>query len=659
MKDNEIWLTAEEVASLLGISVRAVRKNADAGKYGEVRFDEQKRRGGKNGQVRLIPLSGLPEQAKIIYTREHNMVMPTDDGWDREPQWKRERAEERIRILTAWERYISANNSRKVNEVTEEFIRQWSLLHDTEPFSMATLYRWRKDFRAGGRTALLPNWGDGKQQRREVDKDALKFFVSIYGTVQKRSLADCYRDLALVAVENGWRIPSLRTMGRIIQNDFPEAFWIKLREGEDAYQKTQLPFIHRDPDSIRAGEVWVGDCHTLDLFCKGPTGQPVRPILSGWLDFRSRTMVGWFIGYSGNTDSVMAAFAHAGMSPSVGLPWFIYVDNGREYDNKQFAYGGHRRKTKDKQKYDEARILSLVNQLQIDATFAIPRNARAKVIERAFGEVARRFSKLFPTYCGSDNKERPEGLEQVLKNQDNLPDLSEVRELFTQWVMSDYNQTPSQGVGRKGESPVQTFNRTRGTIRLAPESVLRLCCMRHSQPITVKNAGISVNGRWYQNPDLITMNDQRVYIRYRIEEPSKVFVFSLKDEYICDAALDIPLPSLNADSESLRAKKRTAKAADSRIRAMEKDFQYDGPQYTVQDILNLKQQRAKQIEKPNVIEPVRISPELLRSAIEIDKRIAVGAEDRVVRERVDTSIDEGFKLLAKARQKMNGGNNNG
>ena len=229
---NEHWLTAEEVADLLNITIRVVHKNANAGKYGQVKYEENGR-GGKKGKTRLIPLSGLPTAAQVAYLRDRHQAIPgelEDDGWDMEPQWKRDIAAERIQILNAWERYLTVHPDGKRTELTKEFIYNWTGINsENKNFSVQTLYLWRQKYRDGGRTALIPGWGEAKREEK-IDPKAWSYFDEIYGTLQKRTISDCYRELQTVSALRGWKIPSLRTIQRKV-NQYPVAYWTLRREG--------------------------------------------------------------------------------------------------------------------------------------------------------------------------------------------------------------------------------------------------------------------------------------------------------------------------------------------------------------------------------------------------------------------------------------------
>lgn len=632
----EHWLTVKEVAALLGITERSVRRNATAGKYGEVVYEETSSGGGEGGRAMRINLLGLPTEIQVAYLRGYGqnvqeVVVDDADEWDSAPAWKRELAAERLEILAAWERYITSNPGRKKTEVTKEFIKTWTVINDKNKFSASTLYRWQKAYKEEGRCGLLPGWGKKSKvstTSRDVHPEVLGLFMKMYGTKARRSVADCYQDLVIIAGEQGLPVPSLRTFQRIVDEDIPEATLIYLREGEEAWRNKCAPYILRDPDSIRAGQVWVGDHYRLDLFCQGPNGKPVRPWLTSWIDFRSWKLLGWRIGFSANTDSIMASFAEPAMDRNIGLPCDIYIDNGQDFSSYEFAGRGRRRQAPER--VNEKQVRSLIDQLGIAPHFAIPANARAKTIERFHRIVSEKFCKRFDTYCGSDNKERPEGLDELLKDSGNVPTLEEVRELFDGWAVHIYNKLPSQGEGRKGESPDETFQRTRGPIRLAPESALRLCFMRHTQPLTVQRNGVRLFGQWYYTPELVSYLGERVYVRYRDADMTKVYVFSLDDEYLLEATLVSKAAALGASKEDIREalrKEKEAKRITERFAEIQAETELE-PDTLAQVIMKkaADPNRPPDPKAPNVIEPVRIPEGLAAAAKQIELAQAAGSE---------------------------------
>lgn len=628
---TEHWLTADETAAYLNITSKGVRKNANSGKYGQVRFEENSGRGGKDGRIMMIPLSGLPEFVRKAYLYDHGFSLTTpseEDSWDKEPEWKREKATQCLMALNAWEQYLAINQGSKV-DLSTEFVRNWNIANPDNSISVQSLYRWRKDYRAGGRMALIPGWGESKRDR-QIDPEAFQYFMKLYGTKNQRKIADCYFDLVEVSDEKGWRIPSLRTLQRIVQEDVPVATLVLLREGEEAFRNKCQPYILRDPETVKANQVWVGDHYRMDMFVKGPNGKPVRPWVTGWVDFRSRKFLGWIISYGGNTDTIMASFAKPAMDKTIGLPGDIYIDNGQDYSSHEFAGRGHRHQAK---KVDEERIMPMVQQFGIVPHFAIPKNARAKIIERQFRVASEKFCKRYPTYCGSDNKERPEGLTEFMKDHpDQVPTLEQIQTEFSEWITYIYNKLPSEGKGRQGECPDQTFERTRGPIRLATESQMRLCFMRHSKPLTVHGNGVQFFGNWYFDPCLVIFQGKKINIRYREDDMTKVFAFSLKDEFIGEVKMKKALPVLGASKEDIRAANQEAK----QVKRIAKEYAAMSAEVAAEPdhlarIIARKKRNASKPEAPKIVQPVRVAPSLAAAAKEMELAEAVGAGGRVNR----------------------------
>ncbi|MDR3561877.1 MAG: DNA-binding domain-containing protein [Negativicutes bacterium] len=627
-------LTVEEVAELQGIAIRTVQWQAQSGKYGNVHYTESLQRGGKSGQALLIPLSGLPAKAQVEYLRQRGVLpeFPTtdSDGFEDAPAWKREIAAKRLSLVKAIEHYVAQHPGQLKTELVKQFIQQWNASNPDEQVSSQTVYRWQKLYRECGRCGLLPDWGD-RTEKQSIDAAALDFFKKMYFTQQRRSVRDCYRDLVDVSEEMGWKVPSLRTLERMVCQ-MPEATLTLAREGEEAFRNKCAPYIERDPDSILANQIWVSDHYRFDFFVRGQNGKPVRPWLTAWLDMRSWKLMSWNINFSPSTDTIMASFSAAALDKCIGLPHEIYTDNGRDYCSKEFAGTGHRTKgSADDQRrkeagFDDDRVRTLVDQLGIIPHFAIPKNARAKVIERFFRIVSEQFCRRFPTYCGSDNKERPEELDATLKKMATVPTMEEVRSKLGDWATYVYNKMPTQGKGRKGECPDQTFERTRGPVRMASEAALRLCFMRHSQPVKVQRHGVTLFGNHYYIPDLIAHLGENVYLRYRDEDMTKVLVFSLEDKFLMEAHLKTLLPSVRADKDDIREAQRQAKRAKQITKEYAEISEAAAalPDSLDQVLARKKQKPTNKPEQPKVMEMVRIGKNLSESAEQLRLAEAVG-----------------------------------
>lgn len=574
LKKKEYLLTTKESAELLGISERAVRKNAMKGNYGELRYEKGALGGGSGGKMIMIRLDCLPEKAQSGYMRIHSLVDEPErieaTDYDVTNEDARREANRKYKIIKDYEAFVAVPG--KKTELTRMFLKEWNAGHSDQQLSKSTLYNWQKQFKTNGLAGLLPEYGKRSGQRA-IDAAAWEFFQGQYLQLSKPSIGWCYQTLTLAARANGWTIPAQSTVARMVKEDIPDAVKLLKRFGQKKYYDDAQTFTRRDPESIRAGEVFVGDHHVLDLFINvGSVEKPkwVRPWMTAWLDMRSRKFVSWTVNLSPCTDEIIRAFATAALDPAIGLPRHIYIDNGRDYCSAKFAGRGNRGKklAKEDQKilYEEGEICqTLMERLQVKAHWAIVENARAKVIERAFKEVVEKFSKNFPTYCGRCQKERPDDLEDKLKNPKKYGmNLEEFRNVFGDWIRNTFNKIVSQGRGRQGECPDETYMRTRMPVRTADPSVMRLYFMRSTNPFKVGRNGIVFRHQEYYSPDMVLYKGRKVYIRYRDEEPDKVWLYTTKDEYIGEATRMEAIPAIDADPEVI-AEEQARKARERKV----------------------------------------------------------------------------------------------
>lgn len=558
---GEYLLTVKETAELLAIGERAVRKNAMAGRYGELHYRDGVRCQG--GKMIMIRLAALPEAVQSAYLRQHNIIeepeRPVASAYDRADADARAAANERYRTLKEYEAYIATPGKR--TELTRAFLRDWNAAHPDAQLSQSTLYNWQAKHRADGLSGLLPQYGKRKGERR-IDAPAWEFFQVQYLQQSRPSVGDCYILLARKAKIEGWTIPSRATIARMVKEDIPEAVRTLRRFGDKKYMDDIQTFTRRDPESIRAGEVFVGDHHILDVFINvGTIEKPkwARPWMTAWLDMRSRKFVGWTINLSPCTDEIIAAFANAALDPAIGLPRHIYIDNGRDYCSAKFAGRGHRgnpltEEDKEALIAEGKMARSLMDRLDIKTHWAIVENARAKVIERAFKEVVERFSKAFPLYCGRNQDERPDVLEERMKNPKKYAmNLAEFRVIFDDWIRTVFNKTVSQGAGRAGECPDETYMRTRLPVRTADADVMRLYFMRSTNPFRIGRNGITFRKAEYYHPDMALLKGKRVYVRYRDEDPEHIWLYDTDDRYLGEAERISALPAIAASAEELDA----------------------------------------------------------------------------------------------------------
>lgn len=567
LKQNNVYLTSVELAELMGCSRRWISDLAEI--YGAISISGN---GGSGSTSYRFPLGNLPPEVQQKWREKYASKTRIKTAYELAPEWICERADYRKNILDDWDKWCE----KYPNRTKEQNFPDFAAKYQGKKLSLASLYKWQKAYRQKGMDGLL-----GKvpsRPTRKIHPEAWKRFCDLYLRPQRLSISACYDIVSLEAAENGWYMPTLRTFDTAVQEDIPFAVKSVRRYGAKDCYDNAAPYTRRDPESIAAGQVYVGDHHVLDLMVIH-NGRPVRPWLTAWLDMRSHKFVGWTVALSPCTDTIMASFAKAALDPAIGLPREIYIDNGRDYCSHKFAGRGHRGKPlteSDQEKLiiEGKRTQTLMNRFDIKTHFAIVENARAKVIERAFKDVVERFSKLYPTYCGRNTAERPEDhsdiLKALVKNSQKgrvVLTLDDIREDMDIFIRQIWNKTKSPaGRGRQMESPDETFERTRLPVRRAPEEAMRLLFMKSNNPRKIGRNGITFRGEEYYNPEFVLLRGQSVYFRWQEDDLSRIFVYSTKDEYLGTAHKVEALPAVGADPEVLAAEMQRKAQAMKRIK---------------------------------------------------------------------------------------------
>jgi transposase InsO family protein len=239
------------------------------------------------------------------------------------------------------------------------------------------------------------------------------------------------------------------------------------RHGEEYFRNNIAGHISReapDPD-----EAWIGDHHKFDVAVRiydQDKGKwiPVRPWLTAWLDWGSNYLVGGIIrAEDPNRDPIERALRDAVVKNGYRPPVRLYIDNGKDYKAMGFARLGED---------DTRRVDTVAALLGCKAHFALPYNARAKVVERWFKGICESFSKQWASYIGNTPDNRPENFMALWNNPETLPTLDHFCSIFWQWLATIGHHTAGDGKALNGRTPAEI----RATMRhprqaLAPEEV--------------------------------------------------------------------------------------------------------------------------------------------------------------------------------------------
>ena len=293
--------------------------------------------------------------------------------------------------------------SGKAEEADRDFVERLKARHPGLQISKATLYRKWQAVRTGDWDSLVENRGKARKGQNSIHPAAWEVFCGIYLQQTKLSVErsmELTEEWAMQNAVNALPLPSAATFQRAVREKIPPETLCFTREGPREWWTLYSPYIARRYGNMVSNQMWVGDTYTLDIFTVAESGQVHRMYLSAWVDARSGIFTGWSLsGESKSQNSVNAlrdGCVRQGTMPLDNL----YTDNGREFLTFDFGGRGHRAKAVLANGEKPFQPLTIMQRMEVEMTNAIPKNSRAKVVERSFKALKDRVMRLFPTFTG-------------------------------------------------------------------------------------------------------------------------------------------------------------------------------------------------------------------------------------------------------------------
>jgi len=319
------WLPVSQVAELLDKTQRAVRFNVSKNQY-EHRYVNGVGRGGKQLQ---IALESLPEEAQARYSGERETT----------------NAEALLSLTDAQRNVVFAKQTIVLSyqdfkatypkaDKMQAFLLQYNEQHPDKPLTKRQLNHWETLYNREGVAGMIDKRGTYNKGVSSIPDDVKQVFLAYW--MQEKgnrrggggpSIASCYRLTQMNFPD--MQLPSIAAFQRLTQS-IPYPAKVLARQGKKAYADKCEPFIRFDYRSICTNEVWCADNHVFDLWVKDDTGRVFRPWVVGWMDKRSRYIVGYLlIDHDPNADAVLDAFARSVFA--YGIPERVLLDNGADY----------------------------------------------------------------------------------------------------------------------------------------------------------------------------------------------------------------------------------------------------------------------------------------------------------------------------------------
>lgn len=494
-----VTLTAQEIALMLGIATRAVRKRALLEQW------EYQERPGNGGLAKHYLLSTLPAhiQAKYHarYKNDSKGVTPPESapggetlllpsagaasapaGGDFLPArrrdelvrsglapWQNDVASARYDLCTEYLQRMETARRRKREGRKVSLTRHASDFCDAYNTGMLlpavhevigavtpkTLAKWAKKLVAGNydMTVLAEQYGRHRKGKRSVSEAELRSMLKWALHPNKLKVSKIIHNARIDLARDGMACTaSDATLRRALQDwrEWNYDSWVFAREGERALKNKVLPYIERDSSLLDVGDVLVADGHPLNFRIINPwTGRPGRASLVLFFDWASRYPAGWQIMFSENIQCIHAALLRAILALGK-LPRACYLDNGRAFKARVFTGGTDLR---------QAGVQGIYARLGILAVFAKPYNPESKVVERFFNTF-NDFERLLPSYTGNSIADKPAWMmrnEKLHKKLHNpwTPTLDEAYGVISAWLLDEYATRPHSGL--KSRRPVDVW----------------------------------------------------------------------------------------------------------------------------------------------------------------------------------------------------------
>ena len=566
--EKEVWLTAVDVARLVGGTSKKVRNGCTAGLYPGARKAQMN--GGEGWQ---IPLNCLPGEARAAWYRgqqaksqapkpptritQQDNVSHNDTAVDqafREALWARyekatrgqkEKAERSFAIAHACLDFERAGLPQ--TRIQEELKKQFG-----KGASKATLWRIQQAIKGQDESVwlplLLPDW-KGKTHCAPFTKEAWEHIWADWGRQEQPSLKAVYRRAQKLAPERGWKIPSYDTVKARI-DAMPHDQKVFAREGERALAR--LYPAQKRSYTMQLHDIWCADGHKADVFVKDEAGEIFRPIVMGWMDVRSRVLLGLAVGKSETADLVRRAL-HQAITRSNAVPREALLDNGRAFASKEIT-GGVPNRYRFSVKENE--VLGTLPLLGVSVVWATPGHGQSKPIEpfwRNLTEMAKR-SEFSQAYCSNNPDAKPEHFDRK-----KAVPLAVFKRVLAETI-ADYHAREHRGDAMTRKSPQTVYEELAQTtpIRQPTAAQIRFCLMTaEATRLKGEEGSIQLNGNRYWSADISGLSRTATYtVRYNPEDAQAPVSLYLNERFICEVPIVGEVAFRNRDEAKEHANNR-------------------------------------------------------------------------------------------------------
>lgn len=376
---------------------------------------------------------------------------------------------------------------------------------------LRTMQHWLRQYRHHGLVGLC------RQPRRDrathrLDPQLVQFIEGLALRTPPPSSAAVYRQLVAIAPQQGWLVPSYRSVCSIIRG-IDLGLRTLAHDGPKVYQEA-FDLLYRR-EATRPNEMWQADHCLLDIWLLDPSGKPHRPWLTVILDDYSRAVAGYLLSFQAPSALQTAlalrqaiwrkAEAHWHVC---GIPDIFYTDHGSDFISRHME--------------------QVSADIKIQLVFSHPGRPRGRGrIERFFNTVNQLFlcSQMGYTPSGTSGTPAAAGATPILP-------MAEFETNWRTFLLEDYHQRLHS---ETGQAPQARWEAGGWLPRLA-ESLeqLDLLLLTVATVRRVHQDGIRFQGLRYLDLTLAGYVGEDVTIRYDPRDMAEIRVYH-QEQFVCRA----------------------------------------------------------------------------------------------------------------------------
>ena len=264
-----------------------------------------------------------------------------------------------------------------------------------------------------------------------------------------------------------------------------------------------------------------------------PEGKPMR----------SRAIIGDVACVNANSQTLKESLVKMIYSNPGGVPHILHVDNGKDYTAKAMTGQNRKHRKIDLDFAFDSETVGFYQSIGIqEVGRSLPYQPWDKPIERFFSTVCSKFSKWFESYTGTltgskTYAKRQKDIDQMLERGELLT-MEEFFEVWTEWKNTKYHTRKHRGLSDAGEkwvTPIEMFENGPRYEKAAPPREYAAMLLMKAATARVTNQGINKFGTLYTDTELAYYVNQKVNIKWDINDVTKLYVYDMEGKKICEA----------------------------------------------------------------------------------------------------------------------------